>query len=300
MERFRSTKPVDQAFDSGVMVFLTTRCWGGQTALDKEMFQDALDKDIVKAVQALLHGNGRTLLKHLHDMRAEAKNYVDIWSFGANELPGIRFVPKESIEMIEEGLKRRQRDFFDAVDRFIGEFSAAKEEYARLKPDYYREDKYPSEDDLRSRFVFKWRFRTIGVPNIESGILTADMYRREREALVKDMQNIRDTAIRAIGAEFLTRIDSLRKQCIGGNINTATVDGLKGFIDKFESYWSNFAYHEQLKSMAEEVKEYLDGVGAEEIRADDEFRNMVKDKMSGIVDAFANSTDSRLRRRLDI
>ena len=301
----RGTEDIN-VFSQGVLVSLRIRCYGARSRVPESFYQDnkKMPTDITRAVQDILPlvgGVSKTALKELHEMRDEAKRYLYRYSL-PHPVDGLVFILKKDIPDVDEGLKRRQEAFLDKVDIFDAGYPNAVQDYAAKYPEQYEayKDRYPDPEEMQHRFSFEWSFRHFVVPDQALSVLPPEVYKEELEKVRQDARRMRDTAVSAIGQEFLKRIDSLKDQCQTGTINTGTVDALKTFLDKFVDGWDDYLGHAQLAEMVEEVKEHLDGIGAEELRIDEGFRALVGSKMEEVCQQFQNIADVRLHRRIDI
>lgn len=284
-------------FSQGVLVHLQVSCWGASAKLEKEHLGEEVPKEIVRAVYDLL--DDKTFLEDLHSIRSEAKRFLY-----RNSLPfpvdGLVFIPKPSIERIDEGLKTRRGHFEEAVEDFLRTYESKRSAFAEKYPKIYQPQKYPSVSQMAYRFRFNWSFRHFTVPDAEMSLLPPELYKEEERKFKAEMRQMKDTAISVIGQEFIKKIDILKEQCFDDNINTATVNAFHTFLDKFDNLWKGFVGHAALKRMIEEAKEYMDGTEADMLRADDSFRQLVGNKMKDITEQFQKIPDARLKRKLDL
>lgn len=288
----------NDVFSNGVLIYLHARCWGASSRLDKKHLGE-LPKDIVRGMYDLL--KDKTYLAGVHNVRNEAVNFI-----GDNSLPfpiaGLHFVPKKLIFEMDMKLKTYRNRFWAAVEEFLENYSSLVEDYAKEYPDLYEPAKYPSKSQLRTRFCFDWIFRHFNVPEVSLEVLSPEVYEEELKKFQSEMRQMRDMAVSAVGQRFIEKIESLRDQCLdsSGSINTATVNAVHSFLDRFDHLWDGFIAHPQLKEQIDKCKEYMAGTDADMLRTDESFKNMVGGKMTEIVDHLDDLADARLHRRLDL
>jgi hypothetical protein len=297
VERSRPEAPLD-VFSNGVLIHLNVRCWGALSKLDDKHLGE-LPKNIVRAVYDLL--KDKTYLTIVHNIRSEAVGFV-----GNNSLPfpiaGLHFIPKKLISHVNTRLQRYQNRFWVAIEEFLDNYSSLIADYAKEYPKLYEPQKYPSVVVLRTRFCFEWTFRHFNVPDVSIGVLPPEVYGEELRKFQSEMREMRDMAVSVVGKQFIEKIESLKDQCLdsSGNINTATVNAVHNFLDRFDRLWDGFVAHPQLKRMIGECKEYMAGTDADMLRADETFRGLIGKKMGEITDHLDSLADARLYRRLDI
>jgi len=126
------------------------------------------------------------------------------------------------------------------------------------------------------------------------------MYKEEMRKFKEEMQEVKDMTLDACKAEMLKKIDSLKKQCIDDNINTATVNAVNDFLEKFDRLYSDFVDEKAVRDMIADVREYMNGTEADYLRADDTFRKMVGDKMSEVSESLQAIPDKKAKRRIEL
>jgi len=305
MKRIRRTQVMEKfdLFERGVLITLDTRCWGASAKVDDLTMKGLLKEDKamladeIVAVQSLVPDKSK--LAYIWHVRDEARRFAQTNSMPST-IRGHMFIPKDMIEYVDHGLADRERRFWMGVDEFLLEYEGLRLKKQIESPDLYDQSKYPDANRMRQRFKFRWTFRMFDVPSSETGLLSPEMYKAEVKKFKQDMVDARDSIISIISKEFLERIDSLRKQCSGDKISTATVDGLNNFLEKFDNVWGGFFAHKQLKSMIKDVKAYMAGTEADMLRYDESFRSMVGKKMAEVGKDFKAAGGARIGRKLDI
>lgn len=292
----------ENIYQRGCLVFLTTRFWGATSKLDSDQI-GSLPDDLVNASIKLLRDDSK--LTAVRSILAEAKRFVDSNTMYF-PIPGAKFINKNRISFVNDGLLSRKEWALEAVEDLIGSLAAAELDFKRYveekdRPDLYDPGNYPTGDQLRKAFKFGWGFRTLAPPSKEMGILSPEVYEQEMRTFKAEMKEFQDSLVSAVAKEFYERIDKLREQCIGtGEINAGTVKSVSRVLQKFDEVWEGCVAHDALKLMIQDVKDYMEGTDASMLKSDPEFRQMVGNKMKEVTTLITLSEDERLTRSLDL
>lgn len=275
----------ENVWREGVLVHTEFRAWGATAKLSDEQLPDELPPEIVRAVRDLLTPEGMALLKDFNRVRNEAKG----WLY-RNSLPfpvqGMVFVRKSMLETTDNRLRSYCTEAEEIAEVFIAKVKELELQYAKEYPKFYDPAKYPSEAQLRSRFVFKWSFRSFQPPDSEFAVLSPEMYQREVNKFNDDIKWMRNATSKLFAKAVIDRLGELKKQCEDGTVYSQTIDSVNALIDKFDSLFTGYVDKEKLVQLMDDVKMYMEGTDAEMLRADDNFRTVVGKKMESVVDTF--------------
>jgi len=284
----------ENIFSRGCLIVFRSRFWGASKQLTPDQIGD-LPPNIVHAVRDLLHDKSR--LEAVNSIRGDAKRFIKSNSL-YYPIDGIDFIAKEKIEMVDKGLQYRRTLAEEAVESLTNHLEALKLGYKAEYPDFYNEANYPTPAQLRDNFQFSWSFRVFGPPDEGLSVLTPEMYKAEVDKFQNEMQEMKDGLVSMVTFEFYQRIDKLKEQCLHGNISSATVKSIEGVLERFDTLWDSFISHEELQKVISDIREYMRGTDAGMLKADDEFREAIGQKMSEITSLIKNSPDERLTRKL--
>lgn len=285
----------NELFKKGCLIVINSRFWGASKKLEKDQIGN-LPPEIVKATFDLLADRSR--LDHIKSIMSEAKRFVSIYSMDF-PIRSVKFVRKNNTVMIDNYLKTAKGRVLDGLENLLDEIDYLKDDFHEKFPQYYKESNYPTREQLRANLVFDWQFILIGLPDKGSGILSPEIYEQELAKTKRNFKDFNDSLISTVAKEFYERIDKLREQCITGSINTATVKSIHNVLDKFSNVWDGCFIQEDLQKMISGIKEYMDGTDGDMLRASDDLRKMVGDKMSEIVSEIKLSDDERILREID-
>lgn len=292
----------NEIYSNGCVIILHTRFWGATKTLSKDQLGD-LPEEIITASRKLLvdsgTANGATKLEAVRGHLSEAKRFVKT-NCMFFPIPHVDFINKNRIEHVDYGLRVRREQTLEALEELIDSLSRAKSAYKSKFPKLYSEANYPTADQLRENFIFKWMFRIISPPSEDSGILSPEIYKAEIVSFKKEMKDFQDSIISTVAKEFYDRIDKLREQCLGNDVSATTIKSINTVLDKFSSVYDGCINQNELRKMIEDVKSYMEGTEAIMLKQDDDFRFMVGDKMKEITGLIINSKDARLTRKIDV
>jgi len=284
-------------YEKGCLIILTTRFWGATTKLTPEQLGD-LPAEIINASRSLLPDDSK--VKAVRGILAEARRFVSSNTIHF-PIPNVDFINKNRIAYVDSALKSRKEWALEALDDLIRVLETEKRKYKSKYPDLYKESNYPTESQLRDNLVFDWSFRIISPPGKDLAILSPEMYEAQVQSFKREMKEFEDNLISVVAKEFYDRIDKLREQCIGaGDVSSATVKSIHNVLDKFQNVYDGCLTHNSLKKMVDDIKMYMDGTDASMLKAGDDLRRMVGEKMKDVTSLIKNSKDKRLTRKLDI
>lgn len=284
----------------GLLVVAEFTGWGATAKIDDEQLPDELPSEIFTAVRNLLTPEGMALLKDHKRVRNEAKG----WLY-RNSLPfpvqGMVFVRKSMLLQADEILVKYKAEADSIGRKFVGVAKALEEQYAEQYAIFYDPAKYPTKAQLAKRFVFQWSFRSFQPPDSEFSVLSPEMYERELKKFDSDVKWMKDATSKIFADAVVDRLGQLKKQCEDGTVYAQTVDSVQTLITKFDTLFTGYVNRDKLVKLMDEVKLYMDGTDAEMLRADNDFRTVVRNKMNSVVKTFVEeSKNIKLSRGFEL
>lgn len=278
-------------FVNGVLVCTEIKTWGGSAKIKGEDLPDDLPEEIVRAVRDLLTPEGMKILKEY----LKIKQGVKAWLV-TNSIPfpvlGMTFVPKNKITEINDYLKERQAEAQAIAEDFIKVVKDLEADYASKYPKFYDPSKYPSMERLRKRFVFRWSFRVFTPPNSDMQELNPGIYKEEVRKFKEDINWMREATSKMFGKELIDRLEMLKEQCESGKVFSTTVSSVNNLIERFENLFIGYVDRKEFKRVVKELKDYMEGTDAEMLRVDDEFREVMRMKMTELSEVAIKETST--------
>jgi hypothetical protein len=293
--------PVKQNFDSsifqqGCLVQLKIYGPGFTGKLSDELLADShLPVEITRAMQDRLD---RSLLKERQTLKSKIKTFIENNSI-AHPIPGLTFVPKAKIQMVDEKLKELREQDKDIIDRFLIEYPRLQMEFELKYPEYYNPKYYPPAIELRQKFEFEWRFFQLSIPE-NSGILTPEIYEAEKEKFQKEMEQWRRMILNEVGSALMTRLDSLIQQEQKGTMNAGTMNAVNNFLEKFDNLWDGFVFSEEMRKLVGDLKQYAGTVERDRIKDNPVMQKDIAAKAKELSAKLESVPDVNLKRAIDI
>lgn len=282
-------------FQKACLVQLSTGCWQGVTALGSHLMERIGNAEWLKGAKVLIDPD---CLLPVRSVLSKARGYL---TKSALPFPihGLTLVPKEMLTRIDETLCQ-MRDEFDAeVQKFIEGYEEEREKARDSLGHLFNESDYPI--DVRRKFRFEWRFITMDVPG-ESGLLTPELYEREREKFQALMEETRELATVALREEFAGIVRHMVERLSGEEdgkpkrFQTSMLDKMGEFLDSFGD--RNLFADEKLTELVDQAREVVSGLSTEELRQDGNLRRYIAGEMNELRVAINGALEDLPRRKI--
>ena len=294
-------KKIDQVnvFSKGVLVYIDIRVPGMYSKLPEEHLS-GISEEMRKLIRATYDKlEDKSLIHAMNSLRGRAKSYVNGISIPF-PVYGLSFIRKQDIQECHIRLNSIEQQIKEAFEDFCEVYPDLEKQFSQDHPELYDPAKYPTVAYLKSHFRCKHSFRQFTVPDQEMSLLSPEIYQEEMQKFKDEMQEVKDMTLDVCKKEMVKKIDSLKKQCADDTINTATVNAVNDFLEKFDNLYSDFIDEKQIKKLISDVKEYMSGTEADYLRADDSFRKLVGDKMSEVSNSLQAIPDKKAKRRIEL
>jgi len=289
---------MENLFEKGCLVQLSVSKWGGVKKIDRDQLArmvQATDSDWMTATKKLVDPDS---LKPICKVGNAARSYL-----GGVSLPfpinGMLFVPKEMISRVDERLEEFKAEFDDAVRVFVAEYDHLRETAMVYLADLFSEVDYPV--NVREKFAFSWRFIVLDVPSGKSGLLSPEVYEREKDKFLRTMEEARELAVQSLREEFaamVTRITERFSQGPDGKskvFKNATVDSFYEYFETFKE--RNIFRDEELAELVSQAQAILGEKSPEAIRSNDGLKETIRHDMHDVEEAMAEML-ARPRRKV--
>jgi len=141
----------------------------------------------------------------------------------------------------------------------------------------------------------------LDVPNGKSGILSPEIYEREKEKFIQTMEEARTMAIESLREEFGSMVERITERFTqSGNgkpkvFKNATVESFYEFFETFKE--RNIFRDEQLDELVNRAQAVLGGVSAESIRTNADLKENIRAGMAEVEGVMAVAL-ARPRRKI--
>ena len=292
-------------FQNGFLVNLRIRKWGATTKADESTLPDDFPKEIYKAVQDLLDSEGRKFLDGLNTIKGQAHKVINENSI-YHPIPGFRFLKENAqqtrLQTVYDQIEDVKKRYFIAADQFISRFKDLKAKYKLKFPKDYREDKYPTAEQIQCTFKFEMQIFEFKTPSNVLQKISPDVYNQQMNEIKANIREMGDYVLKVVANELQERMAVLQEQCVNGKINSRTLISINDLLSRFDSLYGDFVNQKKIKEYVADLKEYMDGTDADMLRSSDDFRAMIANKAKEIVQGIQNipAIKGKLKRSFDL
>lgn len=260
----------------GTLVNLSVSIWGSTTKIRGE---NILNTDAeAKLIDNTKHKIDEKWLAPLKRHRSRARDYLYSKAY-TFPIPGFTFVPKENIMVIDAAMQRFADGFSELVDQFAVHYPDYREEMRMRLKSLYNPLDYPQ--DIRNHFAFSWRFLSLQHED-DAGILSQETIRREAQRFREMVDEFKNTAMTTLRTTFAEMVDRTVERLSGEKkvFRDTRIENIRKFISEFSTM--NIGDDAELSAVVERCNKILEGVSADAIRSNDEFRHRIASSMQTV------------------
>jgi len=287
---------MENMFEKGCLVQLSISKWGGVKKINDNQLAEMIDShEWVTATKKLVDPES---LKPICKVGNAARTYLTTASLPF-PIQGMVFIPKEMISRVDQKLEEFKTEFNQTIATFLRDYDKLRETAMVYLADLFNEVDYPVH--VEKKFSFAWRFIILDVPNGKSGILSPEIYEREKEKFIQTMEEARTMAIESLREEFGSMVERITERFTqSGNgkpkvFKNATVESFYEFFETFKE--RNIFRDEQLDELVERAQAVLSGVSAESIRTNADLKENIRAGMAEVEGVMAVAL-ARPRRKI--
>ena len=287
---------MENIFEKGCVVQLTVCMWRATKKIDKsKIAQMTSNHEWLTATKKLVDP---CALKPIQKAGNAARTYLTTVSLPF-PINGMVFVPKDLIGGVDERLQEFRTDFMERVGKFVSEYESLRSSAISYLGDLFSELDYPV--DVRERFSFVWRFINLDVPNGKFGVLSPEIYEREKQKFVETMEEARELAVQSLREEFGGLVERICDRFTDSEtgkpkvFKNATVNSFYEYFETFKQ--RNIFNDEALAGLVNKAQEVLAGANPDVIRNSNQLRGTIQQGMSQI-DSSMEELLSRPRRKI--
>ena len=275
---------MENIFEKGCLIQLSISKWGGVKKIsDSQLAQMTDVHEWLTATKKLIDPES---LKPICKVGNAARTYLAGISLPF-PIQGMVFIPKEMITRVDGGLEEFKSEFHQTVTAFLKDYDKLRETAMVYLGDLFDEVDYPL--NVEKKFSFAWRFIILDVPNGKSGILSPEIYERDKEKFIQTMEEARTMAIESLREEFASMVERITErfsESADGKpkvFKNATVESFYEFFETFKE--RNIFRDEELAQLVERAQALLGGVSVENIRSNGQVKETIRTGMAEIENA---------------
>jgi hypothetical protein len=212
---------------------------------------------------------------------------------------GLTLVPKEALSRIDEALCQMKSEFQMEVEKFIERFESEREKARESLGHLFNESDYPI--GVRRKFRFEWLFITMDLPG-KSGILSPELYQREKEKFQALMEETRALATVALREEFAEIVRHMVERLSGEQdgkpkkFKNSMMEKMGDFLDSFGE--RNIFNDNKLSELVDQARDVVNGLSTEELRQDGNLRMYIASEMDQLRVAIDGALEDLPRRKI--
>ena len=287
---------MENIFEKGCLIQLSISKWGGVKKIsDSQLAQMTDVHEWLTATKKLVDPES---LKPICKVGNTARTYLTSISLPF-PIQGMVFIPKEMITRVDQKLEEFKTEFSQTVASFLQDYDKLRETAMVYLGELFNEIDYPVH--VEEKFSFTWRFIILDVPNGKSGILSPEVYEREKEKFIQTMEEARSMAIESLREEFASMVERITERFTQNGdgkskvFKNATVESFYEFFETFKE--RNIFRDEQLAQLVERAQAVLGGVSAENIRTNADLKENIRGGMAEVEGVMAVAL-ARPRRKI--
>ncbi len=287
---------MENMFEKGCLIQLSISKWGGVKKIDNNKLAEMIEAhEWLTATKKLVDPES---LKPICKVGNAARSYLTSVSLPF-PIQGMVFIPKEMITRVDNRLEEFKGEFNQSVNVFIRDYDRLRNTAMAYLGDLFNEVDYPYQ--VEKKFSFAWRFIILDVPGGKSGILSPEVYEREKEKFIQTMEEARGMAIESLREEFASMVERITErfaESADGKPKIFKNGTVESFYEFFETFKErNIFRDEELSQLVERAQAVMGDVSAENIRTNNHLKENIRAGMAEIENAMATSL-ARPRRKI--
>jgi hypothetical protein len=202
---------------------------------------------------------------------------------------GLYAVPVKLVDRVVQVLRAREGERRDEVEAFVRAYGRAVEQARVDLGPLFREDDYPSAEDVRREFGVRWTFVELSAAGRLRQV-SQSLYASEEAKVREQWQEAAEGMRQAMRQAFAQLVASLRERLDGERENgkakvfrDSRVESLKDWLGLFDA--RNVTDDGDLSGLVEQARKLLAGVSPEELRKQADTRAEVASGLKAIEQA---------------
>jgi len=285
----------ENIFQKACLIQLSTAVWQGVTSLTPNLMEKVGNSEWLKGAKILVDPDS---LSPARSAINKARTYL-----AQNALPfpihGLTLVPKETLGRIDDALCEMKSEFEAEVEKFIESYEYERQKARESLGHLFNGADYPI--DIRRKFRFEWRFITMDVPG-KSGILTPELYQREKEKFQTLMEETRELATVALREEFAGIVRHMVERLSGEEdgrpkkFKNSMMEKMGEFLESFGD--RNLFADDKLAELVDQARDVVNGLSTDELRQDSNLRRYIAEEMDRLRVSVDGALEDLPRRKI--
>lgn len=281
-----------------VLLVYTTHVWGNRKTADKSKIQTKADKGFIHITKKLIKSDE---LRQVYNYFSEVNDWLKVRSVPSFVFRGAQLFSTDSVDGVEKYLKEAQDILKEKVERFMTAYKEKLEDSEVKLGDQFNRADYPSENELRRRFFFEWKWVRFDIPdNLPKKIFEAEKEKAEiywKESVEKISQALRQSFIELI--QHASKVLEPNENGKQKGWKTSSFDNVKEFISTFSN--RNVVNDLELQKLVEKANEVLSRVeDPQELKRDEEMRRIVQKNFKEISKNLEKMIEVKPTRKFDL
>ena len=306
---------IQRAMSDGWLFYLSASAWGNRKKLSEDLKASRFGDDTaaIRAVQDCLDRRGiNEITAPQRRAREKIKESSHPWL-----MPGVYFVRDSRLRECIDFVEYCMQDSDAAVERYVAyNDKIGMSMYERDQLEFKRKHKvlydhvvatggYPTPGELREKFRMWYSVYRITPPGAVDGVtaglgvMTQDEADREKAKWREQLKQVAEYTIEQTRNAFAQIIKHLAETLSDPSktFQETTVEKPKQFIAEFKemNLWGDRPFEE----LAEKADKLLNGVYADDLRSDEDYRSTIGKAVGSIVKEFENLPTVEMERALD-
>ncbi len=219
----------------------------------------------------------KSTLSKLKKIRNNVKNYVNHNSLYF-DIDNLYLIQKRQVPKFINFLEREKEKYIKISNNFIdNEYDKLIEDFKQHHPDLYDNSKYPTKEELRKKFQFRWKLRRVDADTTLKDIDTC-IYKKELENFEKEVYNLKKEVETIVVKTSLERMLYLKNICLDGKLSLKTTKSINNFLKKYYNLYIDFFDNDELKLLVKKIRSMMKRIkleNFEDIKKDSSFLEKV-------------------------
>lgn len=283
----------DNILKRGSLVYFTCSIWGITKKVGGEVLKPDIDPEYIDNSKKKIN---RTYLEPISKVRNMARTFIYKKSLPF-KIPGIIFIPRDMIDIVDQQMQRYQGEFEAEVATFENNYRQYILEAQAKLGNLFNPLDYPR--DIKNYFSFRWDFINFTAPD-HTQITSGEILRKEQQKYQQTLEEFRETAITTLRTTFVEMVNHIVERLSRERkiFKDSLIGNIREFVNDFSAL--NITDDSELASAVEKCNRILDGVNVDVIRNNDRFRHDIANKMSEVKSHLSTMMISRPLRKIRV